>query len=139
MTLLGRIGDDAVDLLLGQEAEQVDVSAGDLPIIGECKDRNVRSLRNGSNGCDRGGKQGADNQFSALFDGFLRSDARAVRRPLIILNDELEVRTVEFEHGHLAGLSQAPGDSRGMAGRGQRQQHGYLDGIASWLRRGLVA
>src|SRR5256885_3089665 len=53
----------------------------------------------------------------------------ALRRALVVLDDQLQARVVALEQGELARLLEALADHAGMALRRQRHQQGDLDGI----------
>ena len=78
--LRGGVGNDAVGLLLGEEADEIDALPGNLRVVGEGEHRHVRLAGDGRDALHRLRQQRADDDLGAFLDGFVGGGARARRR-----------------------------------------------------------
>src|SRR6185312_752885 len=97
----GGIIDDPVDVGFGQEAEQIDATSGHARIGRERDHRNAARARQLRGRRHRGGEQRAQNDFRALAERLLGHLLGALRTAAVILDQKLDVRTLEFRQRHL--------------------------------------
>ncbi len=108
--LLLREFDDAVDVALDQEGEQVDAMRRHRRIGGEGDERPVGGLGDTSGLAHARREQRPENEFRALADGRLRRVARAVRRAVVVLDQNRDVIGARFGDREIDGVAQRGAD-----------------------------
>ena len=126
---LGRCeGDDAVDLLLHEEAQEIDALAGDARIGREADDGSAALARHLPRRLDGTGKERADDELGALRQGLLRGRLRAFRRAEIVLHEEGDVGALGFAERQFGGVAHALRHHGPLPRPGHGQDQGDLDG-----------
>ncbi|GLR95377.1 hypothetical protein ACVIU7_001813 [Bradyrhizobium liaoningense] len=122
----GGIVDDAVDVGLRQEREQIDTASGDAGIGREGDDGDAARARDLRHRRNRLREQWPEDDLGAFVDRLLRADLRALRAAIVVLDQELDVRVLELGQCHLGGVAHGLRGEPGIAGGGERQNHGDL-------------
>ena len=119
--------DDAVDVGLRQEAEQIDAARRDAHVGRECDHRHAAGARHLADRLNRLREQRPDDDLGAFAQRLLRRLRRAAGRAGVVLHQKLDVGAVELGERHLGGvLHRQRGDAGVAAGR-QRQDQRDLD------------
>ena len=123
----GGIFDDPVDVGFRQEAQEIDAAAGDARIGRERDHRYAAGARQLRGRRNRQRKQRAQNDLGAFVERLLGALLRALRVAAVILDQELDVRVLEFRQRHLGGVLHRLRGDAGIAGGRQRQDQADLD------------
>ena len=113
--------DDAPDVGLRQEAQQIDAARGDAGVGRERDHRNVAGARDRADRAHRLREQRTDDDLGAFVDRLLRGELRALRRAGVVLHQQLDVRFLEFGERHFGGVLHRLRGDAGIARRRQRQ------------------
>ena len=119
--------DDAVDVGFRQEAQEIDAARGDAG-VGRERDHRHAALAGGrADDADRMRKQRPDDDLGALGERLLRRLLRAARGAAVVLDQELDVRAVEFGQRHLGRVLHRQRHGAGVAAGRQRQDQADPD------------
>ena len=129
------IFDDAVDVRLRQEAQEIDAAAGDAGIGREGDHRNAAGARDLRGRRNRQRKQRSEDDLGAFVDRLLGALLGALRVAAIVLDQELDVGVLEFRQRHLGGILHRLRGNAGIARRRQWQDQADLDLAVAGDRR----
>ena len=122
-----RMADDALDVGLRQEAQQIDTAAGDARIRREGDHRDVAATRDLRGTRHRKAEQRPEDDFRALIDRLLRRALRALRAAAVVLDQELDVRALELDQRQFGGVAHRLRRNAGIARARQRQEQPDAD------------
>ena len=105
LALAGGVADDALDVGLRQEAQEIDAAGGHVGVGRERDHRNVAGAREPADRTDREREQRPEDDLGALVEHLLRRLLGALRAAAVVLHQQLEVRVVEFRERHLGGVA----------------------------------
>ena len=124
----GGVIDDAVDVGLGQEAQEIDAAAGHAGIGRERDDRRRRGRASAARSPEPTAANSGPRMISApSLERLLGALLRALRAAAIVLDQELDVGILEFRQRHLGGVLHRLRGDAGIAGGRQRQDQADLD------------
>ena len=125
--LARRIADDALDVGLGQEAQQVDAARGHIGVGRERDHPDIARARELPDRTDGEREQGSEDDLGAFVERLLGGLLRARRAAAVVLHQQLDVGIVEFRERHLGGIAHRLRGHRRVAARRQRQDQADLD------------
>ena len=128
LPLAGGVADDAVDIRLRQEADQIDAGRRGRGVGREGDDRNVGGFGDRSRRRHRLGIERTEDEGRALGDRLGGGGAGAVGGAAIVLDEDRYVRGRELAERKVGGVPHVLGELPGTAGRGKREQHRHADG-----------
>ncbi len=121
------IFDDAIDIRLRQEAQEIDAGRGDAGVGRERDHRHATLAGRRADHADRMRKQRTDDDLGAFGENLLRRLLRPTRSAAVVLHQELDVGAVEFNQRHLGCVLHRQRHGAGVAAGRQRQDQADPD------------
>ena len=115
----------------GRKRKQVHAARRRAGVGRECDHRNAARARDLSRRLHRLREERPENDLGAFVDRSLRGLLRAERGAAVVLDQELDIRRIEFGDRELGGIFHRLRDKAGIAGSRQRQDETDLDRAAS--------
>ena len=122
----GGVIDDAVDVGLRQEAQEIHAAAGDAGIGRERNHGHAAGARELRGRGNRKREQRSENDLGA-FVSACWVPGRRLRTAAVVLDQELDVGVLEFGQRHFGGVLHRLRGDAGIAGGRQRQDQADLD------------
>jgi hypothetical protein len=117
----------AIDIGLGQEAQQIDAARRDAGVARKRDDRNAARARDLACGRHRLCEQGAENKLGALVDRLLRGRLRPRCGAATILEQKLDIWILELSQRQFGGVLHGLRRQPDIAGGRQRQDQSDPD------------
>jgi len=137
LALRDRVVDRAVDVGLGQEAQQVDAARRHVGVGGKGNHRHAALARDLRDSADRDAEQRPEDDLGAFRERLLGGGLCALRGAAIVLHQELDVGIAEFGERHLGGIAHRLRRKACIAGTRERQDERDLD-LTGADRRGCA-